>query len=313
MSANPTARPTGTGSRRVRGRRLALTACGLVVAGSVLGGCGEDDPAPAATPSGPTASASGSTTGEVGVAAMGRARSATDLGRRLRKAVLREESASVQFAPEGAIAGASRGVIRFGEKEPAFTLSIDDPAKPMTMVAVPSGLYMQAPEKLDGKSWLKLTATLQDVEGDDAFSGIFAEIIDSARSSIDVLLLTDALGEAKSFTVGAVEQVDGVPVTRYTVELGEKGLRKQLSEGMLKRAKGQLKGATNTTEILVDADWLPRRVVTATLLEGRTLKSTVTYADWGRAAAVTEPPAADTARVEDYPDVTDIQRQISGL
>lgn len=296
-----------------RGRSHALAGVGVVVLSLVLVGCGDDPPelAPRPSPSAAT-SVSSSPESTVGVRSLPVARSAEDLGKKVAKAVRRERTATVRMVNDGG-AGAgtqSLGTLHLGKGDPAFSMSLDNPAQPMTMVAHGSGLFMRLAEPLDGKNWLKLTATLTDVEGDDAFSGIFAEVMDSTRANIDIAMIAETFALAKDFEVGDVEQIDGTATTRYTLTLGEKALRKQLSQGALDRAGAQMKGASGTLQIFVDADWLPRKVVNQVRVSGRDLTSTVSYSDWGTADPVDPPPAADVADVADYPDTSEIESKL---
>jgi len=60
----------------------------------------------------------------------------------------------------------------------------------------------------------------------------------------------------------------------------------------------------------VDAEGLPRQIITSTQADGRTLTSTVTYWAWGEKVSIKTPPSKDVAKVADYPDTSQLTRRL---
>jgi hypothetical protein len=281
---------------------------GLLASG--LTGCGDNAPSTSASA---TTSVTASATATVSTSVAGRASSAADLAGRIEVAVRRKRTARVRLEAEAGTTGPASGAVRFNASGPEFTMGLDAGEAPMTMVVVSKGLYLRPAAPVEGKDWLKLTATLHDLKGDDKFSAAFAAVMESVRSNLDLPRAAKVYAQATKLTVGGTETIDGVSTTRYTLELQPEALRNLLAPELRGNTPAASQKALEATvDLFVDAEWLPRRVVSRTMTAEKVLVETVDFSGWGGPVTVEAPPVADVADVADFPSTPEMQPGLGG-
>lgn len=151
------------------------------------------------------------------------------------------------------------------------------------MILTPDALYVASGEKIDGKTWLKMSLT-----GNQQMQATLGKLTGVADQ------MTKEFSAAKVTAVGQ-KTVNGVATTSYTWTMSETDLKDNLPEEMKTAAGGKLDGASGTSTMYVSADNLPVLVESTIKLAGQTATTSLTYSDWGGKVTITPPPAQDTA------------------
>jgi hypothetical protein len=154
-------------------------------------------------------------------------------------------------------------------------------------------LYADVGQVVGGRHWLKVTAT-----GKDPLSSAMAPLLSYMTNSADLSAQTSSWSAAGGFTVGASGPVDAVPGatgTPYSGTIPRAAVQAGLPEQFRALMQKDITGDSHLT-VWLDAQDRPVKVVSAGSYDGKSDEVTVTYADWGSAPKVTEPPASDVIR-----------------
>ncbi|MCS7480215.1 hypothetical protein ACFFQW_42335 [Umezawaea endophytica] len=255
----------------------------------LLAACGSAQPAPAPTTS--------QVKGELAVLAESIA---------ARRAELRTARFHTDgFASDGAateVRNTADGVIRQdgGSVFGAFTLNVDTggAARKIDLVVLGDGLYahLDGAPMPEGKKWARYTA-----ENSAEISGLLRGFGPSAMAGAELDYLEPTAGLVLR---KASEQLDGVPVTRYDVAVDTVKIAKLLEDPDIQLQHAQLAeyGVTISAFAWVDATGLPLKAEYRFEQNGKVVKSSTTrFTDWGGAAEITAPPAAETIPAEQLP------------
>jgi hypothetical protein len=254
----------------------------------VLAGCsGSSGSGPAQIDS-DRVSAGASASGAGSDGAAGKTVSGAELAQRVQAAMRAAGSATFRLqssTTSGQDASGSGAVrVRFDFSDGQDTLRV---------IAVPGVLYADVGEVVDGRHWLKVTAT-----GKDALSSAMAPLLSYMTSSADVSAQTSTWTAAGGFTVGAPGPVPGAPGstgTPYTGTIPRAAVQAGLPEEFRALMRKDITGDSHLT-LWLDGQDRPLKVVSSGSYDGKSDEVTVTYDDWGSAPTVTEPPAADVIK-----------------
>jgi hypothetical protein len=182
--------------------------------------------------------------------------------------------------------GGSEGAVR-------VRFDFSDGKDTLRVIAVPGILYADVGEVVDGRHWLKVTAT-----GKDALSSAMAPLLSYMTNSADVSAQTSTWSAAGDFTVGVTGPVTGVPDatgTPYTGTIPRAAVQAGLPEQFRALMQKDITGDSHLT-LWLDAQNRPVKVVTAGSYDGKSDEVSLTYDHWGSAPNVIEPPASDVIR-----------------
>jgi hypothetical protein len=198
---------------------------------------------------------------------------------------------SVTMKMDGTAAGEAfkgQGTLLYG-KDPKAEFSMQAAGTTTKMLILGSVIYIEVPEadraEMEGKRWMKMDLS---AAGEQAGSG-FAKQLDD----MDPVRQVKTLLAAESVTVVGEETVDGVKTVHYTVTTPPATYLGQLDAELRAAAEkelGKLGVKEIKTDVWVDEQYQPRRVH---VVMGSASDITVDYTDYGKAATIEAPPAAE--------------------
>jgi hypothetical protein len=196
------------------------------------------------------------------------------------------------------------GVARFaGQPAADMTITMAQLGQ-IEMILLNGTAYMKIPSALSQflgtngpvKPWIKI-----DPNGTDMVDKTVGPMLSQAQQNFDPATTLDRLKSAGTITSTKQEQLDGQPVTHYTITVDVQKLIASLPPGDAQAQ--ELKGVTDagitteTTDLWVNSDNLPLKFVSVTpmpsLGTGSSSQTTVTvnFSDWGAPVTVNAPPA----------------------
>lgn len=275
-----------------RAARGSVVAVGVTL-GVALTGCSSSSPPPridsAQVDSGsPTSPATTSASPSGSPAGAGQSVPGAELAGRVRSAMTSAGSARFSLQSSKTSGPDATGVLVFTGGQVSVRFDFTDGTDKLRVISVPGVLYADTGEVVDGRHWLRLTAT-----GTDALSSALAPLLSYMTNSADVTSQTASWSAVVGgFRAAGPGTVNGVPATAYdgTVPRAavQAGLPAQFRDVMRKDITGD-----SAVRLWLDRQDRPVRVVTSGSYDGKPDLVTVTYADWGSAPAVTPPPASD--------------------
>lgn len=198
---------------------------------------------------------------------------------------------SVSMKMDGKVAGETfqgEGTLLYGD-DPKAEFKTKVEGETVTVRLIGAVIYIEVPAaqraEMEGKRWMKMDLS---AAGEGVGSAFTKQLDD-----IDPVRQVKALLAAESVTVVGEETVDGVKTVHYTVTnplgtyLGQldadarAAAEKELTKQGIKEVK---------TDVWVDEKYQPRRVH---VVMGTASDITVNYTDYGKAATVEAPPAAE--------------------
>ncbi|MET7667511.1 hypothetical protein [Micromonospora luteifusca] len=222
---------------------------------------------------------------------------ASDLKGSLQKTVdATTKTNSVTVAMTGTAAGqkiSMQGVLDLGEPVKAEMTRVDPDGDTTTIRMIGAVVYVEMPatsrERMGGKRWMKMDLTALGEQTGMDFTKQFKDA--DPTKQVKTLLATEGV------TVVGQETVNGAPTVHYTVTtplaayLGQLDakLRADVEMEMTKQGVKEVK-----IDVWVDEQYRPRRAAT---VMGNMGDVVVDYTDYGKAAAIEAPAAADTADV----------------
>lgn len=291
------------GARWIQGSLLRMRtghAVPFLVAGLLTGlltGCGQGNVPVAQGSAPPSVSESSSDSGSASpsesasASADGGAKAITpekldaaELVNRVNKAALAKQTAVVS-ADSGA-QGSMKGVAHYG-KNLEMSMTMVSSGQTMKIVMLGNATYLDMGQPVNGKHWLKI-----DSKSQDPTMKLLSSVMSSAKQQSG-LPQAPAAFKGVPTTSSAGEDVAGVPTVAYTMKLNSKQIIAALPADMRKLVGSTLAGATAETTYYVGADWLPRKVVTKSTVQGKVTNSAITYDKWGEPVTIKAPAASD--------------------
>lgn len=252
----------------------------MIVAGGAVAGCSGSGGAAQVDGGRATSSTTSPTTtaGRVDGAA---------LALRVQKAMAAAGSASFALASSTTSGQDAKGVLQLVGASARVRFDFVNGKDTLRVIALPGVLYADVGEVVDGRHWLKVTAG-----GTDPLSSAMAPLLSYMTNSANVSAQTQTWSATGGFTAGAPTDIDGTKATPYeaTIPLAavQAGLPDQFRDIMQK----DITGDSHVT-LWLDPQDRPVKVVTSGSYDNKSDQVTVTYSDWGQAAAVAAPPTAD--------------------
>jgi hypothetical protein len=289
-----------TGRRARRPSTMRRQGCGAVAAttlAALLAGCSSSSPASSAGATSGAASgqqASGSASGPAsGAASPGRpAANLRELAQRTSAAAKAKSTALVDFT-SGSVSTMS-GAIRYHGNGADLAVSTNAGGQQVKLVLVNGVAYVATGQKIQGKTWAKISG-----QGKDPLSRALGPALSTLSTSLDVSKQLAKEPDAK-VTSSSNAQLDGIPVTKYTVTMSGSDLVAQLSgltmtDAQRKQLQAQFAGARGESVLYVDgADLLRRAESKVTGGKVPATASVVSYSHWGEPVDISAPPASDT-------------------
>jgi hypothetical protein len=198
---------------------------------------------------------------------------------------------SVTMKMDGTAAGETfkgEGTLLYG-KDPKAEFSMQAAGATTRMLILGPVIYIEVPEadraEMEGKRWMKMDLT---AAGEQAGSGVAKQLDD-----IDPVRQVKTLLAAESVTVVGEETIDGVRTVHYTVTNPLATYLGQLDADLRQATEkelGKLGVKEIKSDVWVDEQYQPRRVH---VVMGSVSDITVDYTDYGKAATIEAPPAAE--------------------
>jgi hypothetical protein len=173
----------------------------------------------------------------------------------------------------------------------------------MEMIYIGNALYIKVPAgQLDqmagGKQWIKMST-----DGSDPMSQSMGGLLNSAQQN-DPAKTLEQISKAGKITKSEQTQLDGQPVSHYTVDLDFAKLLDQYAEsvpgGIPADVKEKVKAEAPhfPAELWLNSDQLPVQIVmdmtnvmSAVGAPAESTKTTIRYLDWGAPVDIKAPPA----------------------
>jgi hypothetical protein len=193
----------------------------------------------------------------------------------------------------GSSVGRLTGVRRVDGSGLEFSVTTTAGGRTLKMIWVDDAAYMNVGRKYQGKNWVRISP-----EGKHPLSKALAPVFGRIGASLDVgSPVRDAQGS--TITGATRAELNGRPVTKYTVVQSEQAFAAQLDEfattpELRAQLRKQFKGARGETQMWLGDDDLPLRYETRVVggtAPGTT--TTVTYSDWGKPVTISAPPRSD--------------------
>jgi hypothetical protein len=219
-----------------------------------------------------------------------------------------EKSKSSKFSMETSTASQSikaTGQASYDGANTAMSMSMDMAGEHMEMVFIGNILYVKVPaaqlaQMGGGKPWIKIST-----DGSDPMSQALAGVLNNAAQQNDPTKTLEQISKAGKITKSEQTQLDGQPVTHYTIDLDFAKLLDQFAAsmpgGLPADVKDKVKGESPhfPAELWLNSDQLPVQIAmdmtnvmsaVGAPAEAST-KTTIRYLDWGAPVDIKAPPA----------------------
>ncbi|MFF4879233.1 MULTISPECIES: hypothetical protein [unclassified Micromonospora] len=232
---------------------------------------------------------------------------ASDLKGSLQKTVdATDKTDSVTVTMTGTAGGekiSMQGVLDLGDPLKAEMKTSDPDGTTTTVRMIGAVVYVEIPAEdrasTGGKRWMKMDLSAVGEQAGMDFTKQFEDV--DPIKQVKTLLATEGV------TVVGQETVNGAPTVHYTVTtpvttyLGQVDakLRADVEKGLAKQGVKEIK-----IDLWVDEQYRPRR---AGMVMGKMGDMVVDYTDYGKAATIETPPAAETA------DFAEMLKGLEGL
>lgn len=260
-------------------RASSLVALGVLALG-VTGCSGSTAPAEV---SGGAAAISASATGTSG----GDALDGAAMAARVRSAMAAAGSARFSLQSSNTSGQDAQGVLNFSGNSIRVSLDFSDGTDRLQVISFPGVLYADVGQVVDGKHWLKVTATATD-----PVSTAMEPLLSYMTNSADISSQAGSWSAADGFALAGRTTINGVPVTEYDATVPrsavQANLPAQFREVMQKDITGDSK-----LRLWLDANGRPLQLITSGSYDSKPDLVTVTYTDWGAAPAISAPDASD--------------------
>lgn len=235
------------------------------------------------SPSGSSSGSPSAATGQDQAAGLGLA-----LGRRVQGAMRAKQTVVMTMTTSagGKTVSKGSGVLRYLADGIEMSVRMTVGSQSMRMVVVPNAFYIAAPQKTDGKTWVKI--------GSDSGNATLASLVDSVTRSTSSDALVKNMAAVRVKDLGTAT-VNGVKAHTYTWTLTEKELLAQLTPAQRTAFGSALAGASSTSTLYVDDKDLPVQQVTVSANKNVRTTTVVTYTKWGTPVTIAIPAAKDVA------------------